>query len=103
MELNDRSLLGKWSSEPGSGEDTTLEFKEGGRLDYTICGAEKDQKIFLTYRVENNTLITDQPSHPGEERTHFALTEDGKLVLIYGDQRLLYNRPGVVVPDLNCQ
>lgn len=92
MEFNDRSLLGTWSSAPGSSEDTTLEFKEDGRLDYTIHGTEKDQKIFLTYRVENNTLVTDQPSHPREERTPFVFTEDGKLVLIYGDQRSLYIR-----------
>lgn len=92
MELNDSSLLGKWSCEPGGGEDTTLEFKEGGQLEYTICGTEKDQKIFLTYRVENNTLITDQPSHPREEHTPFAFTENGKLVLIYGDKRSLYIR-----------
>lgn len=93
MALNDRSLdrslLGKWSSEPGSGEDTNLEFNEGGQLDYTIVGAEKLQKIFLTYRIENNTLITDQPSHPREERTPFMFTEDGKLVLIFGNQRSL--------------
>jgi hypothetical protein len=92
MGITDRSLIGKWLSEPGGGEDTALEFMEGGRLDYTIHGVEKDQKIFLTYRVENNTLITDQPSHPREERTPFILTEDGKLVLVYGDQRSTYIR-----------
>ena len=92
MECNDRRLLGKWSSEPGSGECTTLDFKEGGCLEYTICGAQKDQKIFLTYRVEDNKIITDQPSHPQEERTPFELTDDGKLVLTYGDQRSIYKR-----------
>jgi len=92
MELNDIGLLGKWSSEPGSDEVTTLEFRKNGQLEYTICGAKKDQKIFLTYRVENNTLVTNQPSHPREERTPFALTEDGKLVLTYGNQRSLYIR-----------
>ena len=92
MELNDRSLLGKWSSEPGSDEVTTLEFKEDGQLEYTIYSTDKDQKIFLTYRVENNTLVTDQPSHPREERTPFTFTEDGKLALIYGDQRSLHIR-----------
>lgn len=92
--LNDRRLLGKWSRESGDsdGANTTLEFKEDGQLDYTIHGAEKDLKIFLTYWVENNILITDQPSHPHEERTPFVFTEDGKLVLIYGDQRSLYFR-----------
>jgi hypothetical protein len=92
MELNDWSLLGKWSSESGNDDVTTLEFTEDGQLVYTICGAEKDQKIFLTYRVENNSLVTDQPSHPREERTPFSFTEDGKLALIYEGQRELYIR-----------
>lgn len=92
MGIYDKSLLGRWLSEPSSGEDITLEFKEDGRLDYTIHGVEKDQKIFLTYRVENNTLVTNQPSDPREERTSFMLTEDDKLVLVYGDQRSLYIR-----------
>ena len=97
MGHNDRSLLGKWLPSPSDGknesyEDTTLEFKEGGRLEYTIHGVEKDQKIFLTYRVEDDILITDQPSHPREERTPFVLAEDGKLVLVYGEQRALYIR-----------
>lgn len=91
MERENR-LLGKWSSESGSGEDTTLEFKEGGWLEYTICGSQKDQKIFLTYQVENNMIITDQPSHPHEERTPFQFTADDKLVLIYGDQKSIYRR-----------
>lgn len=98
MSQSEKKLLGKWISEPGgseiheSYEDTTLEFKQGGRLDYTIHGSEKDQKIFLTYRVEDNILITDQPSHPREERTPFMFAEDGRLVLVYGGQRYLYVR-----------
>lgn len=96
MSNNDNRLLGKWvsqlSDDHESYEGATLEFKEGGWLDYTIHCAEKDQKIILTYRVEDNILITDQPSHPREERTTFIFTDDGKLVLVYGDQRSLYNR-----------
>ena len=86
-------LLGKWASQHNStsfcvnGERTTLEFKEDGRLEYTIIGSEKDQKILLIYRVENNILITDQPSQPREERTTIVFTEDGKLILVYGNQK----------------
>lgn len=93
MNHYDQMLRGKWSSEPGDQSSAaTLEFKVGGQLDYTVHGDDKDQKIFLTYRVEDNVLITDQPSHPREERTPFVLTEGGKLILIYADQRSSYIR-----------
>jgi hypothetical protein len=94
MNRAEQMLLGKWISAPDdqSSEESTLEFKAGGQLDYTIRGADKDQKIFLTYRVEGDVLVTDQPSHPREERTSFVLTDEGKLVLMYGDQRSSYVR-----------
>jgi hypothetical protein len=84
----DLILRGKWRSE-GS-DRTTLNFKEGGMLEYTIPGADKDQIIFLTYRIEGSVLITDQPSHPREERTTFQLTPDGKLRLAYGGEEGVY-------------
>jgi hypothetical protein len=33
-------------------------------------------KILLTYRVEGDVIITDQPSHPGEQRTRFSFAPD---------------------------
>lgn len=78
-------LLGTWIQDPKDTEsirrfrNVKLHFTADGQLVYTILGDEKDQKIFLTYRVENNILITDQPSDPREERTKFRITADGKL------------------------
>jgi len=40
--------------------------------------------MILTYRIEGDTIISDQPSHPREEKTKFSFTPEGKLVLIYG-------------------
>ena len=83
--LNKKKLLGTWISDPEDTEsirrfgNVRLHFTIDGRLIYTILGEEKDQKIFLTYRVENNILITDQPSDPREEQTKFRITAGGKL------------------------
>ena len=98
MACKNRRLLGRWVShcegeDPQyDGENTTLEFKEDGCLNYTIRTLGKDQKIFLTYQVEGGVIITDQPSHPQKEYTRFFFTEDGMLVLIYGGQRSIYVR-----------
>lgn len=83
--LNKEKLLGTWIQDPKDTEsirrfgNVRLHFTADGRLIYTILGEEKDQKIFLTYRVENNILITDQPSDPREERTNFQITQNGTL------------------------
>lgn len=84
-------LIGCWISDPDfprEREKACMEFTENGKLIYTIIGEKSDQMIFLTYRVENNVLITDQPSHPKEERTLFYFMSDGKLVLIHDDMSM---------------
>lgn len=88
-------LIGSWVSDAmdnNGAEKIHLEFAEGGYLTYTIIGEHANQHIFLTFRIEDNLLITDQPSHPQEERTQFSLASDGKLVLIHGDQIFKYVR-----------
>lgn len=93
-----KALLGDWISDIEDvkssleSEKQKLEFTEDGRLIYTIISENKDQKVFLTYRVEDHILITNQPSHPREERTRFSFTPDGKLVLVYGDYKSTYVR-----------
>jgi exopolysaccharide biosynthesis protein len=93
-----KALIGSWVTDPSDielgkvSEKSRLEFTEDGQLIYTIIGEDKDQKIFLTFQVKNGVLITDQPSHPREEETRFLLTPDGKLVLMYGDQKSTYVR-----------
>ena len=84
MNPNNKMLIGTWISDPKDTEsirrfgNVKLHFTADGRLIYIIPGEEKDQKMFLTYRVENNILITDQPSVPREERANFRITTDGK-------------------------
>jgi hypothetical protein len=82
-------LVGKWKSDPDDQEtiseygDVWLDFSPNGGLTYTVHAQGKRQIMLLTYRVEGNVLITDQPSDPKEERTRFEIRADGKLVLLY--------------------
>lgn len=86
-------LLGSWISEPNAGESerVQIDFASDGRLTYRIIFPDKEQKIFLTYRTENNILFTDQPSNPREEQTSYIISDDGKtLTLIYDDQPMIF-------------
>lgn len=84
-----RNLIGKWISGSQGSEGAkiygqiTMEFKHNGQLIYTIHGKDKDQIVLLTYLVDNGFIVTNQPSHPHEERTPFSFTLDGRLSLTY--------------------
>jgi len=60
-----------------------MDFMPSGDLLYCIEAASKWQVMRLSFRVEGETIITDQPSHPGEERTGFEFDSAGALVLDY--------------------
>ena len=64
-----------------------MEFKRGARLVYCIGEKDSRQFMFLTYRFEGDTLLSDQPSEPREERTKYEITQDGKLILYYGNDK----------------
>lgn len=79
------SLIGLWVTDPLDEEslaeygEATLRFEPAGQLTYTIHQNRKKQIMLLTYRVEGNTLVIDQPSEPHEERVPFEITGEGKL------------------------
>ena len=81
-------LKGTWVVDPtdavalGEFGQVELEF-DSGRLTYAVILADKKQLMLLTYRVEGDVLITDQPSHPQSERTKFQIEED-RLTLSFG-------------------
>ena len=94
----EQSLLGCWVSDPEDFDGieqyghVSLEFSEAGRLKYTVFQADKRQIILLTYRVEQDCLITNQQSVPREERTKFEFTPCGKLKLLYEQRPSTYVR-----------
>ncbi|MCD4824351.1 MAG: hypothetical protein K8S55_07075 [Phycisphaerae bacterium] len=91
-------LLGKWVvdvtdvrtvNELG---DVVLDFREDGQLVYTIRQETKDQIIKLQYKIEGETIITDQPSAPQIERTPFSLLPEGTLVLTFSGVSYKFRR-----------
>jgi hypothetical protein len=92
-------VLGRWSTDPKDADSISeygvvgLDFKADGSLVYTIYGDDREQRMFLTYRIEDGVLVTDQPSDPREDRTPFEVTRDGELRLRYGDRWSTYIRP----------
>ena len=94
----EQQLVGKWRSDPEDPDsireygDVSLDFSPNGGLTYTVHGEETRQIMLLTYRVEGDVLITDQPSATKEERTKFEITPSGKLVLLYERRPSAYVR-----------
>ena len=97
----DVELLGRWAIDPTDQSavdafgDVALEFDERGNLIYVIKEAEKDQIILMTYKVVGNELITDQPSHPDPQSTHYSISGD-TLNLAFGGQPSRFIRVAAV-------
>lgn len=73
-------------------EPVELEFKPSGELLYSVDAGGRWQIMRLTFRVEGEVLVTDQPSDPREERTGFTLQDLYTLVLDYGGGKAIFSR-----------
>jgi hypothetical protein len=96
---NENRLIGTWTVDPSDEVgfrrygNTTMEFKDDGSLTYRIITDDgKHQLMFLTYKVDGNTLVTNQSSHPREDRTEFELVNDNVLRLTHSGTRVTYCR-----------
>lgn len=93
-----RQLIGKWTSDPDDPETqeifgrVTQIFHEDGRLTYIIHLPQKEQVVRLTYTVDGDELVTDQPTAPGEHRTRFSFDERGRLILDDAGERSRFVR-----------
>ena len=91
-------LIGDWVVDPTDPESirrygkVSMSFTEGGQLIYRIHSGGGTDIMLLTYLVQDNILVTNQPSEPREEKTAFSITPDGKLTLVYGDHTCRYVR-----------
>jgi len=90
-------LLGCWHlrfADPAleMNEPVELEFKPSGESIYSVDAGGRWQMMRLTFRLDGDVLITDQPSNPGEERTAFSLQDLYTLVLDYGGARAVFSR-----------
>jgi len=91
-------LLGTWRVDPSDSAaiaefgDVTMEFKDDESLTHSIKADGKTQIISLTYKVNGNTLVTNQLSKPREERTVFEFDQEGRLILDYQGRKTRYVR-----------
>lgn len=93
------SILGVWIVDKADARaiaelgDVLLQFHEDGRLTYTIRRDRASQIINMIYMICHDTIITNQPSAPREERTSYVLSPDGSLTLDFGGIRYRFRRP----------
>jgi hypothetical protein len=92
------NLIGAWVVDPTDARafaelgDLLMEFGEGGGLAYTHRTQDREQIMLLRYWIEGSTIVTDQPSAPGIERTPFSLSDDGVLTLDFGGTPCRFKR-----------
>lgn len=79
-----RWMLVKTDGTIDIGDKVEMTISSDGKIEYRIHDKSKIQIINLTYRLEDNILITDQLSAPREERTSLSLDKDC-LILSYQD------------------
>jgi hypothetical protein len=75
----DSRLLGRWrlfraDASLDFAPNVRMEFLAGGRLRYAFDAGENPQSLMLVYRVEGDTLFTDNPaaSHAATSRFWFG-------------------------------
>ena len=96
MENVSNPLVGAWVTDPSDENSIStygrvrLEFTQGGKLIYTIHAQGADQTILMTYRIDGDQVVTDQPSRPLEKRTRFTIRPDGKLCLLFEGVESVY-------------
>ena len=81
-------------------EPAEADFREDGRLYYSVLSGERWQIMKLTYRVEGDFIVTDQPSAPRQERTRFSVESDGTLHLELGEKRNRFRRGDKLAPNV---
>ncbi len=89
------ALVGCWHLVRVEGqpyEPAEADFREDGTLYYSVLAGPRWQIMKLTYRVDGDTIISNQPSSPREERSRFALAQDGTLTLEFGGVQSVFRR-----------
>lgn len=80
-------LAGCWETDPACAQTQELygrvivDFSPEGLMVWTLFEGGVQKKIYLTYEVDGDFLITDQPNHPHGERTRFRFIDDNHLQL----------------------
>jgi hypothetical protein len=96
-ELHMTQFVGTWrllksDGDMDTGEGVTMMFTADGKLVYVVHQKGSDQIMNLTFRINENRLVTNQASQPREEETLFDFDSDGNLILDYGGSKTWFVR-----------
>jgi len=89
-------IIGTWETDPEDVKSQQvygkvyMEFKTTGELIYTIQLKGKVQKMFMTYEIKGDRLVTNQTSAQQKEETEYKILSDGKLELGFGGVKSKY-------------
>jgi hypothetical protein len=92
------NLIGSWNGDETDDATqkalgkVTMTFTEDGKLIYDIFEGGKQQRMNMVYKVQGDTIISDQPSHPQEQRTRYKIENGDKLILDYEGEKTVFNR-----------
>jgi len=95
--MADDKLIGSWESDmddPVTRKQVgkvRMEFYRNGTLGYVIFEKGKMQIIKLTYKVDRNLIVTDQPSSGRVQRSQFQICRRA-LRLLYDSQWVMFKR-----------
>ena len=87
LNVNENFLIGHWIEDVNiqdKDEYAEMIIGEDGTLIYINNLKNEIHKFILTYQIEGDTLITDQPSSPEIVRSKYLITPDHKLIITYG-------------------
>ena len=93
----DTGLIGVWNSDmtdpttKNMGK-VTMTFTKDGSLIYDIYEGDKLQRMNMVYCISGDTIISDQPSHPQEQKTKYKLENNDKLILEFEGMAVVFRR-----------
>ncbi|MBB2146087.1 hypothetical protein GM921_11370 [Pedobacter sp. LMG 31464] len=94
----ERKIIGVWESDlldqptRNSIGNIVIEFTADGKLTYKIVENKKMHIINMIYHVIGDTIFSNQPSNPQEEKTKFEFKNDDRLLLKFDGEITIFKR-----------
>jgi hypothetical protein len=72
--------------------NVTMIFTNDGRLIYDVQQGKKLQRMFMSYRISGDLIISDQPSQSKEQTTKYKLVDGDKLILEFEGIKIIFKK-----------